>query len=136
MKITGLATPNDGSLKDKKKTMMGEFLAALTSSGLEGITEDDIALSRAIKIPGQTGLVLMVKIKQDEVKDKIYAKRTRIQSGEKKLYINEDLTKEDAIKLNKARKAMREGEYLSVWTYGGKVFAKMSERGTPLCLSD
>ena len=138
-KITGLITPQDGTLSEKRDRMIEEFLAALQTGGIQNVTASDIAMSRVIKVPGQNGLVLMIKLKEEDTRDRIYSKRTRVKIvgiPERKLYINEDLTKEDASKLSKARRELKNGSYTSVWTYYGKVYAKVSQDGTPLCLSD
>ena len=140
-KIFGLLTPSEGTLREKKDLMLNEFLAGLRTAGISTesyqITADDISMSRAIRIPGQPGLVLLIRLKEDSVRDHIYKKRTQMKIVRpRKIYINEDLTKEDSIKLSKARKEMQNGRFTSVWSFNGKVYVRASNDTDPFCISD
>ena len=140
LKISGLLTPSDGSLREKKDRMLNEFLDGLKTAGIATeayrITPEHINLSRAIRIPGQPGLVLLIRLKSEEMRDHIYKNRTKMKIVRpRKIYINEDLTKEDSIKLSKARKEQKAGNLTSVWSYNGKVYARAGQ-SDPFCLSD
>ena len=40
------------------------------------------------------------------------------------LYVNEDLLREDAAKLNRAGQNLKEGRFSAVWSLNGKVYVK------------
>ena len=54
----------------------------------------------------------------------------------RKIFINEDLTNEESIKLSKARKDMQNGRFSSVWTFNGKVYVRANNDADPFCLSN
>ena len=140
LKISGLATPTEGLSKTRERRHhLDEFLGYLSTAGIPNVRSSDNTMTRVIKIPGQPGQVLLIRFAQEDVRDRVYAGRTRmkmfLEQG-KRIFINEDLTKADALKLNNARKDLKAGRLSSVWTFNGKVFAKAGTNPNPFCISD
>ena len=136
-----MTTPTEGTMVEKRQAMLTQFLTDLVTAGIGSedrrITANDLSMTTLIRIPGSTGLVLLVRVKDYDTRDLVYAKRTRVKIIEdRKIYINEDLTREDADKLTEARKAMKEGRYTSVWSNNGKVYVRTDPDTTPFCVSD
>ena len=140
LKISGLPSPTDeADLVTRRDIMVNTFLNRLNRAAIKDIAKTDIQTARVIKVPGQTGHVLQIKLISEVIKDRIYRNRTQLKmfrADDEKIFINEDLLKVDSIKFSNARKAQREGRWESVWTFHGKVYARNSESTRPTCLSD
>ena len=140
LKISGLPTPpNDADLPQMRDHMVDSFIDRVVRAGLRDVSKEDIATARVVRVQGQPGPVLQIKLANEAVKDKIYNNRKlfKMFRGEnEQIYVNEDLLKVDAAKMSKARKEMKDGRWASVWSFHGKVFAKAPNADRPTCLSD
>jgi hypothetical protein len=62
-------------------------------------------------------------------KKELYTQRLKCKRSKIKLYINEDLTKDDAATFKRARDDSKSGKLHSTWTFNGIVWGKRSEDG-------
>ena len=119
--------------------MLARFLQNLELEGIKGVTTDDIAYSRIIKVPGnsQNQAILLIRFRNEEKRNHVYKLRTKLKLlTNQKMFVNEDLLKDDAQLFNKAQQEVKDKKLHSVWTLVGCVWAKSSERGQAFCLSD
>jgi hypothetical protein len=70
-------------------------------------------------------------MKYEQYKINIYRQKKLLKTLPYKLFLNEDLTKEDGRIYRQSRKHVKEGLLHSTWTKGGVVYAKTLPNGTP-----
>ena len=88
---------------------MTEFPEALKTTGIAIVLRLNIRMACTIQIPAQSGWALLVWFTSDEVCDNVFKQRTKLKILPAKIYINEDLIKDDAQKLSRARVGLKEG---------------------------
>jgi hypothetical protein len=88
-----------------------------------------------VTVPGSSGY-LVAKMLSEELKVTIFAQKSKLKGNKDKIYINEELTKQDAKIFKKARDDVKHKRLSAAWTRGGIVFAKKTPNGTPFKILD
>lgn len=107
------------------------LIESLSQAGIQNIQETDFTSIDKVSISGKEnkGIYWLVKMVSEKAKNNLYSQRTKLKNSDKRIFINEDLTKEDAIIFRKARQRVKEGLLLSTWTWNGVVYGKCEANG-------
>jgi hypothetical protein len=108
----------------------------LHEAKIDNISKEDISLCQKIKVPGSDTNILLVKMASESAKNSLYAQRSKLRLCKSKIFMNEDLTKEDATLFKKAREDRKKGKLYSVWSKHGLIWGKTSETGQAFLLSE
>jgi hypothetical protein len=111
------------------------IMQVLQDAGITDIKAEDFCSIMKITPSGQPSF-LLAKISSIKQKMKLYTQRTKLKNCTTKVYMNEDLTKDDGLIYKKARKDVKEGVLHSCWTLGGLVYGKSSPEGKPFQIKD
>jgi hypothetical protein len=114
------------------------IMKVISEAGIENIQETDIGTIQKINIPGNASnsSILIVKMSSEGAKATLYAQRTKLKNCSSKIFLNEDLTREDATVFKKAREEVKKGKLFTAWTKSGLVWVKTSETGKPFQISE
>jgi hypothetical protein len=107
----------------------------LSQAGMQDIAQEHICSASIIKIPGQPQRILF-RLNSIKSKINIFKQKKLLKSLPFRVYLNEDLTKEDGRIYKKSREQVKDGLIFSTWTKGGIVFAKKSENSKPFEVLD
>lgn len=102
---------------------------------IEGILPEHIVSINKITPAGKPAF-LMVRMSSPDLKKKLYTQRTKLKNCSDRVYINEDLTKEEATIFKRARQQVKQGTLHSCWSSDGLIYAKTSTDGKPFQLRD
>jgi DNA repair exonuclease SbcCD ATPase subunit len=117
---------------------VASMLVILGQAGIQNVKENDISSLDKVSVPGKDNknTYWLIKMKSESAKTNLYSQRTKLKNAEKKIFLNEDLTKEDAIIFRKARQRVKDGLLQSTWTWGGVVFGKCDANGKPFQIEE
>jgi hypothetical protein len=118
-----------------EEKIIAQISSIFIQAGLTNFKPQQICSATSVKIPGLENRIL-IKLCSEKAKINIFSQKKLLKSLPYKLFINEDLTKEDGKKFKKAREQVKQGILFSTWTKGGKVFGKSSPKGSPFHISD
>jgi hypothetical protein len=107
----------------------------LTRAGMSDICPAQFDSVTTIKSQGASNR-LLVRMKQERYKINIYKQKKLLKNLPQKIYLNEDLTKEDDKIFRKTRQHVKEGIIYSAWTKGGVVYAKTTPDSTPYAVTE
>jgi hypothetical protein len=143
LKITGInlhipavpRNPQDNEGADLPRPDMQEILKdkifeVFHEAGIVNVLREDIVNIQKFKLQGQPSL-LIVKMVNEAKKIVLYKQRTKLRNCSTKIYMNEDLTRQDSQLFKQGREDVKNKRLHSVWTLNGRVFAKKEEQGKP-----
>lgn len=134
LKIFGISTSSDG---DRQTAFLAKFLKILKEVDISNIEEKDFSCFQFGIIPGDSkDQFVIVTMKDEQSKIKLYTQRSKLRNYSQKVFINEDLTKSDAVLYKKARENVKNKKLYACWTKGGQVFGKLSENGKPFIIDN
>jgi hypothetical protein len=120
--------PHDGG--NLESSYVNSLLDVFTEAGIQDISDRDFSRVTKVTPPGQSSF-LIVRMSSEQSKKKLYSQRTKLKNCVSKIFMNEDLTREDTAIHKKARKDVKDGLLHSCWTQGGLVYAKTSPEEKP-----
>jgi hypothetical protein len=125
------------ALQDKTvhENLVQSIMEILVEADIQGISEEDIGSVTRITPAGKPQL-LLVRMKTLKAKQKLYSQRTKLRQCKTRVYVNEDLTKEESLIHKKARKQVKDGTLHSCWTLDGLVYGKSSPEGKPFQIKE
>jgi hypothetical protein len=129
------AAPSYTSASNAQGRIISQVIGVLQQAGLKDIHTDQVSSIHTIKAPGQPNKIL-AKLKSEHYKINIFRQKKLLKSLPFKVFINEDLTKEDGKIYRIARKRVKDGILHSVWSKGGIIYAKTSDKGSPFEVKD
>ncbi|KAK3088300.1 hypothetical protein FSP39_017270 [Pinctada imbricata] len=99
------------------------------------ITEDDISRSHPIGQPNRQGKVqLIARFRNWKIKNNIYVSKKKLRGSDDKIFITEDLTSYRQSIIRYISAAKRDRKIASYWTNDGRIFVKLSERGSKILI--
>lgn len=107
----------------------------INEAGIQGIAAEDFVAVNRITPAGQSQF-LLARMRTPSLKAKIYSQRTKFKQCMARIYVNEDLTREDAAIFKKARMRVKEGILHSCWSMEGIIFGKASPEGKPFQIKE
>jgi hypothetical protein len=131
--IFGIQIPNNlTSHQEKEVAFKNKLSQIITDTSISEVKVSDIVSISFGNSPGRNvNNFAVITMASEHTKNSFYSQRTKLKSLDDKIYINEDLTKTDALLYKKARDDVKKKKLHSTWTKNGKVFAKLSETGKP-----
>jgi hypothetical protein len=130
LKISGLDTPPASNLTERQSTFKEIFMKKIKEAEIKGVELSDLSSVHFGKGHDSKNFVILT-MSNEQAKNILYFQRTKLKKLEGKIYINEDLTKEDSRIYRKTREEVKQKKLFSTWTHHGKVFGKLSEIGKP-----
>jgi hypothetical protein len=134
LKIYGIPLKSTDNMS-KQDSYSDSIMEIVEEAGIDGIKKEDFNTISRITPSGQPSF-LLVKMNTYKQKMKLYTQRTKLKNCSARIYINEDLTKEEGILHKKSRKDVKEGTLHSCWTMGGLVYGKTSSEGKPFQIKE
>ena len=93
------------------------------------LSEDDISRSHIIVKPNSGGNIQIIcKLKNWKIKNTVYQSKKKLKNSS--IFITEDLTRYRQQIVQELSKAKKAKKVHSFWTNDGRIFAKLSERGS------
>ena len=93
------------------------------------LSEDDISRSHIIGKPNSRGNIQIIcKLKNWKTKNTVYQSKKKLKNSS--IFITEDLTRYRQQIVQELSKAKKAKKVHSFWTNDGRIFAKLSERGS------
>lgn len=134
LKIHGIQvkTTDGNSLHDN---ITSSVMEVVREAGIQNINEEDFDSFIRITPAGQQQF-LIAKMKSPKVKTRLYQQRTKLKNCSTRIFINEDLTKEDSVLFKKARGQVKEGILHSCWSMDGVIYGKATIEGKPFQIKD
>lgn len=133
VKITGINISNSvSSPEEKQSTYKESLMQILTKANITGVELKDIHSVSFVK--GQDHSYAIVSLQSEQIKNNLYFQRTKMKKINEKVYINEDLTREDSKIFKKAREEVKMKKLHSAWTKHGRVYGKLSDNGKPFII--
>jgi hypothetical protein len=118
------------ALSSPEDKLLDQVFDIFNQAGMQNIQRCHLMSATLIKAPGQPQKTL-VRMSSEKTKINIYSQKKLLKKLSFKIFLNEDLTKQDGRIFKRAREHVKQGLLHSTWTKGGKVFAKSSDKGTP-----
>lgn len=139
-KITGIPEISNPTLvpasqgarpKTPISSYLNSLMKVLQEAGIDSIQAEDIATCQKITISGETDNkhFLLVKMTSEKAKSLLCSQRNKLKTCKQRIYMNEDLIKEDANLFMKAREDIKKGKLHSAWMRNGLVWGKTTETG-------
>jgi hypothetical protein len=133
VKITGVTLPNTfDTLFEKQSAYKEKLMKLVTDADITGVSPLDISTISFGK--GHENNFTIVTLINEHVKNNLYLQRTKLKKLGGKIYINEDLTREDSKIFKRAREEVKSQKLHSTWTRYGKVYGKLTESGKPFVI--
>jgi hypothetical protein len=118
------------SIQDK---YIKTFHQILNEANFEGVSQSDFLGSTRVTSPSKNNFIIF-RLSSPEKKNQIFSQRTKLKGLTHRIFINEDLTREDAAIFKRARSEQKNGKLSSVWTRDGKVWGKATDSGKPFVI--
>jgi len=116
----------------KHSTVLKSFSEFCKSSLSMDIMDNDIDVAyRLNKGPKDQYRPLVIRFSSRRMRDKVYTSRLLLRQRNEKIFINEYLTKENAILSGLARQAVRQKSIHSSWSFEGVVYFKQEVASKP-----
>lgn len=142
LRVSGLEPSPLPPDSDSQPTLHDRYSLAMISlaeeAGISGLKVDDFMEFNKINIPSVTGASSVVSIKFFSVdkRNMLYKQRKLFKNCKNKVFLNEELTRQDALAFKKARRQVKEGLLSACWTSRGCVWGKTGPESKPFPIKD
>jgi hypothetical protein len=121
--------------KTNHENLVISIMDNINEAGVTGIKEGDFDSVIKITPAGQVPF-LLARMKTSNLKKKLYSQRTKFRQCSQRIFVNEDLTKNEATVFKKARTQVKDGTLHSCWSMDGLIYGKTSPDGKPFKIKE
>lgn len=122
------ATPS--AMASHQEILKNSVISALTDAGMKDVSKQDILHITTLKSPGN-GNTYLLRLCDEQKKIGILKQKKLLKNLPYKLYLNEDLTREDSDIYRQCRLDVKNKKLHATWTRNCEVMAKASAEGKP-----
>jgi hypothetical protein len=119
---------------DVQDIMKNKVMEVFEEAGIEGVAKTDMVNIQKFRLQGQPSLMI-IRMNNEGIKNRVFKQRTKLRQCSTKIFMNEDLTRQDAQLFKFGRDEVKKKMLHSVWTQNGRVYAKKEENSKPFLLN-